>query len=271
VQIEIEHITTYRFSTPQARLLQMMRVTPQSGGGQTVLDWSIDIDVDARLRTTTDGYGNIVTMLYVDGPISTIEIAKRGTVLTEDRGGIFTPTTETLPPAAYLASTSQTEASPAIVALADLVARRNPGQIMLLHALMTSIDARTRFDAGEGDANRTAAAAFEEGHGVCQDFAHIFCAAARHLHIPARYISGQLVQRNGEPQMQTASHAWAEAWIPELGWVGFDVANGICPDDSYVRVAIGLDYAAAAPLSGARTGGGAESMNVTVAVREANQ
>jgi transglutaminase-like putative cysteine protease len=270
MHIHIDHVTTFRFSTPQTRLIQMMRVTPPSIGGQNVLDWSVDIDCDARVRTTTDGYGNIVTTLYVEGPISQIEIAKRGTVLTEDRAGLLPVTPEPLPRAAFLAQTPQTQPDAAIIALAARVADHNPGRLILLHGLMTRIDAHTRFDPGEGDVSRTAATAWSEGRGVCQDFAHIFCGVARHLGIPARYVSGHLFQRDGSAQ-QDASHAWAEAWIDDLGWVGFDVANGICPDDAYVRVAIGLDYRAAAPLSGTRMGGGVESMDVTVSVRQENQ
>lgn len=267
MQITVNHVTRYRFSEPQTRLIQLLRVTPPSFSGQNVLEWSIDVDCDVRMRFSFDGYGNAVTMLYIDGPVEAVEIVKRGTVLTEDRNGIVSGIYETLPPATYLRSTPQTEADPAIAALAKLVAGRNPEGLIRLHALMTSIKTKMRFDPGEGDAARSASLAFAEGHGVCQDFAHIFCAAARTLGVPARYVSGHLFQRDGSGG-QEASHAWAEAHVAGLGWVGFDVTNGICPDDAYVRVAIGLDYGAAAPLSGRRTGGGSEAMDIAVAVNQ---
>ncbi len=270
MQIHVHHSTVYEFSQPQARLIQLLRVTPPSFSGQNVLEWSVDIDCDARMRTATDGYGNLVTMLYVDGPLDRIEIVKRGTVLTQDRYGVVVGTNEVLPPKAYLATTSLSEPDDAICALAKLVARRQPGQLMLLHDLMSSIKSKMRFDAGEGDPYRMAQVAFAEGHGVCQDFAHIFCAAARHLGIPARYVSGHLYQHDGSP-VQEASHAWAEAWVDDLGWTGFDIANGVCPDDAYVRVAIGLDYRAAAPLSGSRLGAGDEKMDVRVLVSQPGQ
>ena len=106
-------------------------------------------------------------------------------------------------------------------------------------------------------ADTSAEQAAAAGHGVCQDFAHIFIAAARLLGIPARYVSGHLFRRDGA-HAQEAAHAWAEAWVGDLGWVAFDPANGICADDAYVRVACGLDYRDAAPVAGARSGGGAE-------------
>ena len=101
--------------------------------------------------------------------------------------------------------------------------------------------------------------AYGAGHGVCQDFAHIFIAVARRLAIPARYVSGHLFRRDGA-HLQPAAHAWTEAWVDDLGWVAFDPANGISTDDAYVRVAAGLDYRDASPIAGARVGGGAEAL-----------
>ena len=72
--------------------------------------------------------------------------------------------------------------------------------------------------------------------------AQIFISAARLLGVPARYVSGHLSRQDGRHD-QDAAHAWAEAWVEDLGWVGFDPANGICPTEHYVRVAVGLDAA----------------------------
>ena len=90
-------------------------------------------------------------------------------------------------------------------------------------------------------------------------------AAARSLGIPARYVSGHLARSDGV-QEQDASHAWAEAHVPDLGWVGFDPTNGISVTDAYIRVAIGLDYLGAAPVRGSRTGGGEETLDVKLRV-----
>ena len=95
----------------------------------------------------------------------------------------------------------------------------------------------------------------------------MFIAVARELGIPARYISGHLFRRDGA-HVQEAAHAWAEAWVGDLGWVAFDPANGISADDAYIRVACGLDYRDAAPVAGARSGGGAEHLAVEVAVND---
>ena len=105
---------------------------------------------------------------------------------------------------------------------------------------------------------------------MCQDFTHIFVAAARALGIPARYVGGYFHRADGVVA-QDAGHAWAEAFVPDLGWVGFDPTNGICPADGHVRVAMGLDYLSAAPVRGTRSGGGAEALTVMVEVDQAGR
>ncbi len=90
---------------------------------------------------------------------------------------------------------------------------------------------------------------------------------ARLLGLPARYVSGYLWQ--GGSETASASHAWAEAHVPEFGWVGFDPANNICPTEKYVRVAIGLDYGEAAPVRGIRRGVADEALTVAVDVQPA--
>jgi transglutaminase-like putative cysteine protease len=90
------------------------------------------------------------------------------------------------------------------------------------------------------------------------------------LSIPSRYISGHLLRQDGQ-NFQEASHAWAESYVEGLGWIAFDAANGICADEHYVRVAVGLDYRDAAPVSGARYGGGLETLSVGLHVRQSSE
>ncbi len=104
--------------------------------------------------------------------------------------------------------------------------------------------------------------------GVCQAYAHIFIACARSGGVPARFVSGHFLRSDGMAN-QPAGHAWAEAFVPGLGWIGFDPANGICTTDAHARVAIGLDYLGAAPVRGTRYGGGTETLSVAVKVDQA--
>ena len=105
---------------------------------------------------------------------------------------------------------------------------------------MNTIEERVVYTFGATHAGTTAEEALLLGSGVCQDHAHVFAAAARELGFPARYVSGYLMMN--ETVDQAASHAWAEAYVPVLGWVAFDASNGISPDERYVRIAVGRDY-----------------------------
>ena len=126
------------------------------------------------------------------------------------------------------------------------------------------------FDTDPTHAATTAAEAFKLRRGVCQDLTHIFIAAARHLGVPARYVGGHFYRDDGVTA-QEAGHAWAEAYVDRLGWVGFDPANKLCATDAHVRVAVGLDYLGAAPVRGTRFGGSGETMTVAVQVAQARQ
>jgi len=267
MRLSVHYSTTYTYAEPVRRVIQLLRVEPLSFAGQSVLDWRVDVDQDAKLREGRDGYGNITHMLYVDSAVSSLSISIAGRVLTEDKHGIVQGLPHDLPPEIFLRSTPLTQPGAAIQALADACDGKG-GEIERLHRLVGRIHAGLRFDTAATQVETLAEQAASEGHGVCQDFAHVFIAAARLANIPARYVSGHLFRRDGNHEQQ-AAHAWAEAWVEDLGWVAFDPVNGISTDDAYLRVACGLDYRDAAPIAGARAGGGDERLTVEVRVSDA--
>ena len=267
MRLSVHYSTTYTYAEPVRRVIQLLRVEPLSFAGQSVLDWRIDVDRDAKLRAGRDGYGNVTHMLYVDSAVSSLSISIAGRVLTEDRHGIVQGLPHDLPPEVFLRATPLTRPGPAIQALADACTGKG-GEIDRLHRLVGRIHDGLRFDTAATEVETEAEQAAAEGHGVCQDFTHIFIAVARLGGIPARYVSGHLFRRDGQKN-QEAAHAWAEAWVEDLGWVAFDPVNGISTDDAYLRVACGLDYRDAAPIVGARSGGGAEQLAVEVRVSDA--
>jgi transglutaminase-like putative cysteine protease len=267
MRLSVHYSTTYTYAEPVRRVIQLLRVEPMSFAGQSVLDWRIDVDRDAKLREGRDGYGNVTHMLYVDSAVSSLSISIAGRVLTEDKHGIVQGLPHDLPPEIFLRSTPLTQPGPAIRKLADACDGKG-GEIERLHRLVGRIHDGLRFDTDATEVETRAEQAAAEGHGVCQDFAHIFIAVARLSGIPARYVSGHLFRRDGQKD-QEAAHAWTEAWVEDLGWVAFDPVNGISTDDAYLRVACGLDYRDAAPIVGARSGGGQEQLTVEVRVSEA--
>ena len=136
---------------------------------------------------------------------------------------------------------------------------------------MNSIRDHVLYQTGTTEALGTAVDAFAGGAGVCQDHAHIFIGCARALGIPARYVSGYLY--DGEQQEAfVAGHAWAAAWVDDLGWVSFDTSNRKSATEYHVSIAVGLDYESASPIRGVRSGGdGDEGMEVAVKVSAAQQ
>ena len=266
MRIHIAHSTVYRYDPPAAGAIQVLRLTPRNHEGQYVVRWRIDVSADARLAAHEDAFGNITHTFSVGGPLSELSIEVDGEVETRNTEGMVRGAIERFPPSLFLRDTPLTRADEAIRDFAQRIRADNRGEILEeLHALLHRLHDELVFDTNATYAATEATEAFALKRGVCQDFTHIFISAAHTLSIPARYVAGYLCLADGTVEQQ-AGHAWAEAFVPDLGWVGFDAANGICPTDAHVRVAIGLDSLGAAPVRGTRYGTGAESLAVAVKV-----
>jgi transglutaminase-like putative cysteine protease len=262
MRIAIEHRSVYRFSEPQARLVQMLRLTPCDTQHQTVVSWMVGVDCDARMRDAVDGYGNAVTMLYAEGGIDTIEISVTGEVLTTDNSGILRGAPEPLPAPLFLRETLRTRAGPALAQFAQDAAGGTGDAIERLHRLNMALHVRFPCVPDQPDTGLTAIEAFAGQSHTSRDVAQMFVAGARSMAAPARYVSGYRQVAGA----QSAPHGWAEAWIDGLGWVGFDPVTGESPDERYVRVAVGLDADGAAAIAGRRIGAGDEDLAVDVHV-----
>jgi transglutaminase-like putative cysteine protease len=269
MRIRVSHLTTYRYQTPAASVIQMLRLTPRNHDGQYVARWRIDVSTDCRLDQHEDAFGNVTHAFTADGPLSELSVLVAGEIETRDTQGIVRGAVERFPPTLFLRETVLTGPSEDLAAFAAACRDAGDGNVLkLLHVMLGRLHDETTYDTGKTYAATTAAEAFALKRGVCQDLTHIFIAAARSLGIPARYVGGYFHREDGVTE-QDAGHAWAEAFVPELGWVGFDAANGLCATDAHVRVAVGLDYLGAAPLRGTRYGGAGEAMSVKVRVDQA--
>lgn len=263
MRLFIRHRSEYRFTEPQARLVQLLRQTPVDHEGQHVVSWSIDVDRDARLKPARDGYGNQATMLYIDGPIERIAIEAAGEVLTDDRAGMVHGTPEPLPSLYFLQTTAATKADAAILAfVAEMPAEGDA--LTRAHWLADTLDARIGKLEPDAAADHDAAACFAAAAADPQGSAHVLIAAARAAGFPARYVAGHLYRPDTIDGH--AAHGWAELHVEGYGWIAFDPHGGCCPTEHYIRVAIGLDHREAAPLSGLRIGGGHEALTIDVHV-----
>ena len=263
--LQIDHITRYTYSEPASGIVQKLRLTPRPSDTQQVVSWRIDVDADGRLMSSTDSYGNICHVFYADRPVDGLVLHVTGTIITSDAAGLVRGCEEPMPPLLFLRTTPLTAITPALSCFAESFRRDNP--IDTLHALMLGVHAHMQFEPGITDVVTEADAAFVLGRGVCQDLSQIFIATARHLGFPARYVSGHYAAPD-HPE-QEAAHAWAEAYVPDLGWIAFDPTHGVCATEGHVRVAVGLDSLEASPVRGSRRGGGLESLAVGVHGRQA--
>jgi transglutaminase-like putative cysteine protease len=265
----VNHHTRYTFSEPQMRVVQLLRMTPGDDDFQMVLKWSIDVDCDARLREGRDGYGNRITMLYVDGPISAVDLTMRGEVQTGPRGPL-SGVKETLPPSFYLRATGLTLQGDAVIDLARSITSSITDPARRAQLLSLAIFERIRIVRQRTPKMRTAEDTLLEGFGNVRDTTQLLIAAARAAGLPARFVSGHFLD-GARAGSHKSAHCWVEVYIEGHGWLGFDPSVGGEPDDRYIRVAIGLDASDATPLAGTRRGGGIEALDVDVRVSLSGQ
>ncbi|SEL09852.1 transglutaminase family protein [Pacificibacter marinus] len=265
MKLHITHTNTYTYDAPVPYGLQQVRLTPITTKHQTVLDWTVDIVGGTQEVSFDDQYQNKTLLVLADRGTSEVTVTVSGTVETHTSDGIFGKIYGTAPLWHFLQSTPRTKPGKGIQKLAKGIARQT-STLDALHDLSKAILEVVPYGQATTFAGTTAEESLSVGGGVCQDHAQIFVSAARVAGIPARYVSGYLMMNDRIDQ--DASHAWAEAHIDGLGWVGFDVSNGYSPDERYVRIATGRDSSDASPISGMRLGTTAESMIVSLQVQQ---
>lgn len=266
MRLAIRHTTRYEFADPVVHALQRLRLTPKETQGQRIVSWEMEYSQAAVELEYEDQHCNTVTLVAVEPAAREVVISCRGTVDTEDNAGVIGHHSGDLPLWSFLTQTKLTRPGPTVRGITRDLPKPENGRLDYLHALSAMIRERVNYETGRTGPQTTAEESASAGHGVCQDHAHIFIGAARAVDIPARYVSGYLMMNDRVDQ--EATHAWAEAHMEGLGWVGFDISNGISPDPRYVRVATGLDYRDAAPVTGISFGNSRESLTVEVAVEQ---
>lgn len=270
MRLFVHHQTTYSYPDQLTYSVQRLCLTPADFNSQKTLAWNISGPGVATALVYVDCFGNTVhlaTVRDVPGPVS---IVAEGIIESENANGVVRGLQSTVPDGVFLRQTEATLPTAEMLAWFHNKVTLKFDRLESLHELMDAVHQRVAFVIGVTSAVTTAAQAFADKRGVCQDHAHIFIGLARSAGIPARYVTGYLM--TGEGNSSTAAHAWAEALVPHLGWVGFDAANNISPTDHYVRIAAAIEAANITPVRGSRRGGGAlETMDVAVRVEIAQQ
>jgi transglutaminase-like putative cysteine protease len=257
MRIHIRHEIVHAYEPPVRFLNAALRLTPRSHESQQVARWRVEIDGDSRIRASDDAFGNCMHALSVTGPTPALRILAEGIVDTFDAAGIVRASVERFPPEFFLRETPLTEPTQAHRALAADV--RGDNSIERLHALLLRMSPRDE-RAGEeaqdepGPAQQHSQSQSQSQAQADADAAdaakitHDFIVCARLTGAPARFVSGYYI----DPELAAGgAHCWAEAHVEGVGWIGFDPANAICPHESHVRMAIGLDALDAAGVRAA--------------------
>lgn len=263
--LNISHVTRYTYDQPVVYALQKVRLRPLTNPLLDVEDWDIRIEGGRIEASYRDHFGNHVDLVSAEPGTHHMTLTAEGTARINDNAGILGHVHEPAPLWLFKQSTDMTRPGKGVAELARAI-EHPKSELDGLHDLSAAILARVPYQIGKTEADTTAEDAVAIGHGVCQDHTNIFVAAARKAGLPARYVSGYLYMPDREDQ--DASHAWAEVYLKDLGWVGFDASNGVSPDEKYLRIAVGRDSREAAPISGLRLGTGNEAMIVSLQVQQ---
>lgn len=268
MRLSITHTTRYEYAEPVMQGLQRLRLKPKPTQGQHVVDWSMDLEGAELEVEYEDHHSNHTTLVSMEPEARSVTVTCSGLVDTSDSAGVIGRHSGHMPLWGFEGQTDLTKPGQNMRALAREMNGdvSEDGNVEQLHKLSSAVLDAVTYEIGRTEVDTPAEIALEQGHGVCQDHAHIFIGVARLLGYPARYVSGYLMMNDRIDQ--EAGHAWAEAYVRGLGWVGFDVSNGISPDERYIRVATGCDYRDAAPVTGIAYGGGHSELSVSLAVEQ---
>ncbi len=267
MKLEIVHSTRYRYSSPIAETVMEVRLRPMDGNGQRCLDFRLELSHGAAPRDYRDGYGNNVHYFNVVRPHSGLSVISRSTVETGLPADLDTGEELVQDFLRFRSPVKDVEGVRELARRHAIADPSSPASIeQSLDELTVSINREFAYDQTVTNVYSVVDDVLKLRAGVCQDFAHLFIAVARTMGVPARYVSGYIHLR-GERSSFTASHAWAEAWVPGRGWIGFDATHPVRTTPHHVRLAVGRDYTDAAPTRGVYVGSAGSTMTISVKTR----
>jgi transglutaminase-like putative cysteine protease len=280
----IQHRTRFSYSAPIRESLMELRMHPRSEGATRCVWFDVEIVPPPTVHTYRDCWNNTVHSFDIPGLHEELEIMTRAVVETD------VPTDSTplnaQRAAERPASWEELDAHAAELDFWDfLLPSRFAKPTELLRSLIDEwnivrrapplkllFELQTRIYNGFSYAPQTTRAdspideALDARSGVCQDFTHIFITLARDVGIPCRYVSGYLHHEESDRSLSNATHAWAEAWLPDTGWIGFDPTNNSLAGERHICTALGRDYADVPPTRGVFKGRAQTELQVEVKV-----
>lgn len=282
--LSITHRTVYRYAQPVERSMHLFRLQPMHDQLQTLRRCEITCSVPGQSRDYEDLFGNRLRRLLVETPFTELVIEARSTVDLLDTDPLsYKPLKartaiplvwmpwdrQLLQPFLLPPERPESELLELTEYAMSFVERNDHDLLETLLDMNETIHREYRYVQGATTLATTPFEVYARRRGVCQDFTNLFICLARLLSVPARYVCGYLHTgpRQENRAQAEASHAWAQVYLPEVGWRGFDPTNGVLTQTNHVRVAVGRSYRDATPTSGTiYVGGGGETLSVDVQV-----
>ncbi|GAB5519881.1 MAG: transglutaminase family protein [Rhodothermales bacterium] len=278
MQYAVHHVTHFRYEHPVSESIMEVRMRPRNDQRQRCYAFSLDVEPATNVFWFEDGDKNLVHHFNIPNRHDTLKLTAESVVEVKAH-----PLPDRLAHSAwdaldalfddgqfwsYTHPTALTQPSDLLSTFAsELDWGRRADPLSLLKALTATIRNTFDYDGQATHVHSPIDDALANRKGVCQDFAHIFIALARQLSVPCRYVSGYLFHNpDSDQSADDATHAWAEAYLPELGWVGFDPTNNLVVDDRHIRVAVGRDYRDVPPTRGIFKGDTTSALEVGVRV-----
>jgi transglutaminase-like putative cysteine protease len=275
----IRHLTRFRYSAAISESVMEVRMQPRTEGGQHCIWFDLAVKPRASLTSYRDHLGNLIH--HFDVPSHHANLAIKAEAVVEVAPQVLP---ESLATDAWseldalvadgdywemlMPSHFATPTEPLRKLAQELNVCRRDDPLSLLRELTAALRDAFEYAPQSTEVDSPIDLALKERRGVCQDFAHIMTAMVRELRIPCRYVSGYLFHRaeDQDRSAEDATHAWVEALMPGLGWVGFDPTNNLIANQRHIRVAIGRDYSDVPPTRGVFKGEAKSELSVAVQV-----
>ena len=262
--ININYETSYVFSSKVPRLVQSIMLHPTECLNQKVICCEIVTSKGDLVEVSKDALGHRLYNIYNKNISEPQTISMKSKVETKDYSGVMKGLDESVHPDCFLRQTKLTEPDKKILNLVKKKVKKS--SVDFCHHLNQCVFSAIKYSSGTTNIHTTAADAISQGSGVCQDFSHILVGLAKFHGYPARYVNGFMLDDTNLASNDT--HAWAEIFISNLGWVGFDPCHGKCIDDRYVRVGCGYDFSFTSMIKGVKTNyNGTELLNHQLSVQ----
>ena len=281
MHFSIRHLTKFLYSGVVSESMMETRMHPRSDAGQRCFTFQMSVSPRCRVFSYRDHLQNHVHHFDIPGQHEQLVIVAESLVEVQPQA-LSVPSAlapeawthldelvsegdfwEMLLPSQFAQGTEELER---LATALDV--RRRDDPLTVLHQLNRQVYESFSYVPKSTRVDSPIDVALTKRKGVCQDFAHIMIALVRlKLGIPCRYVSGYLYHGGVDTDRSAASatHAWVEALVPQLGWVGFDPTNCLVAGERHIRTAIVRDYADVPPTNGMFRG--KADTELTVAVR----